>query len=238
MINLKKKEMIKGTAEHIFYLLENIELNDEGNIVRLPKTYYEQKERVLKKDKVKLCEIKEIVELNKRSIYTNLTEALYRKNNTRMGLYYDITSKIVYVKFDNFDTELISEVIEIIKRGLDKGKKKLVIDLKNNCGGNVENCARLLDLFIESDSLFELYYSNKQVKYVASSCEKTSYSEIEILTSEYTMSSAEIFTDAMSKASNVFVPNRDRFNKKTGQSVYYFKSEKIAFKVNSFYWEV
>ena len=42
----------------------------------------------------------------------------------------------------------------------------------------------------------------------------------------------------MSKASNVFVPNRDRFNKKTGQSVYYFKSEKIAFKVNSFYWEV
>lgn len=234
---LKEEKISRETAQNIFHLLEYSELNDEGEIFPLSEDYYLNKEMILQKNKIKFREIEELLKLNKRSKYTQLTKTV--KNNINdAGIHYDITSKFVYVRFDSFDTNVITEIIEIIKKGSRQGVKKLVIDLKNNYGGNVDNCAKLLDLFIERDFLFELHYSNKLVKYLSSCRKKVCYEQIEILTSNFTMSSAEIFIDVMSNVLNAFIPSNDRFNKKTGQSIYFFKRENLVFKVNSFYWKV
>jgi len=138
------------------------------------------------------------------NIVRNDTESLeftLTRENIRV---YHIEGKMLeddigYVYLNTFDTGCAAEFEQEMDKLVEQGANKVILDLRYNTGGDVDQALQILDLFLEKGQVELITQSATGPKITTSSAtdRKYSFENIIILTNEYTASASEILTGAL-----------------------------------------
>ena len=110
-----------------------------------------------------------------------------------------LEDNIGYVYFYTFDEGCADEFEKEMDSLVEQGAKKVILDLRYNTGGAVDQALQILDLFLEKGEVEVTTQSANGLKLTTSSQtdKKYSFENIVILTNEYTASASEILTGAL-----------------------------------------
>lgn len=109
-----------------------------------------------------------------------------------------LESNIGYIKFTSFDENTSEDFKKNFETLQKQGAKSLIIDLRNNGGGIVDEALKIADYIAEKDSVL-LYEVDKENKEVVKKSENAPIIKMQIilLTNENTASSSEILAGAL-----------------------------------------
>ena len=110
-----------------------------------------------------------------------------------------LEDNIGYVYFNTFDNGCADEFEKEMDKLVEQGAKKIVLDLRYNTGGAVDEALQILDLFLKKGEIEMMIQSANGKKVTISSLtdRKYNFEDIIILTNEYTASASEILTGAL-----------------------------------------
>ena len=136
-----------------------------------------------------------------------------------------ISSKIIkenigYINFPSFDTDSSKKLKEKIDDLISKGAKSLILDLRNNGGGIVDESTNIADFFLDKDKTIMTTKDNKEKEEVTKSKTKKVYDmPLVVLTNENTASASEILTAALKDNERATVIGAKTYGKGVIQTV-------------------
>lgn len=174
------------------------------------------------------------------------TYAVYGKEyDYYMGLeeqdlsYDNLSNDAFYIKINTFTSNTDNKFTRLLDSIENPEKKTLIIDLRNNSGGDTNSANNMLDILlpecvtstlIDKDGYTSNYYSD--ASFIA-------FKEIYILVDEYSASASELLTLGLKTyLDNVTVVGRNTFGKGVGQYVFEDKQNKLILLVVNHYWNV
>ena len=138
-----------------------------------------------------------------------------------------VTSQVVegnigYIAVDSYDGNVAeqfeTEYDNLVKQGI----KALIVDIRNNGGGLVDQAVKMADYFIDSGTNILIEKDNKQTETItkAKTAKKIKMPTV-VLVNGYSASSSEIFSAAVKeKADNVTVVGAKTYGKGVIQAIY------------------
>ena len=109
-----------------------------------------------------------------------------------------LNNNIGYVNFPSFDSESSKKLKEKIDDLVSKGAKSLILDLRNNGGGIVDEATNIADYFLDKGKTIMTTKDNKGKEEVEKTRSKSTYDmPLVILINENTASASEILTAAL-----------------------------------------
>ena len=136
-----------------------------------------------------------------------------------------ISSKIIkdnigYVNLPSFDTDSSKKLKEKVDDLVSKGAKSLILDLRNNGGGIVEESTNIADFFLDKDKTIMTTKDNKEKEETTKSKTKKVYEmPLIVLTNENTASASEILTAALKDNERATVIGTKTYGKGVIQTV-------------------
>ena len=136
-----------------------------------------------------------------------------------------ISSKIIkenigYVNLPSFDTDSSKKLKEKVDDLVSKGAKSLILDLRNNGGGIVEESTNIADFFLDKDKTIMTTKDNKEKEETTKSKTKKVYEmPLVVLTNENTASASEILTAALKDNERATVIGTKTYGKGVIQTV-------------------
>lgn len=109
-----------------------------------------------------------------------------------------LSNDIGYLKIDSFDSHVSKQFFDEYEKLEKKGMKKLIIDLRNNFGGDVRETVKILESFLPKKSV--IYYTKNAKNAEDAIIDKTDDKkdmDIVILGNRYSASASEIFISAL-----------------------------------------
>ena len=137
-----------------------------------------------------------------------------------------ITSKMLekdigYLNLPSFDKDVSKKLKEKIDDLTAKGAKSLILDLRNNGGGMVDECEEITDLFLDKDKTIMTTKDKKgNVQKSVTKNKKTYDLPLVILVNENTASASEILTGALKDNNRIKVIGTKTYGKGVIQSVF------------------
>ena len=148
-----------------------------------------------------------------------------------------IDSDNAYLRILEFSRGTYRSISDALDKLSAKGMQKLIIDLRNNPGGDVDSALAIVDLFVSNTDLLYLSYKDpsKNIRYSATSKITVSPDvDIAILTNGGTASAAEIFSAAMRDTGRAVLVGTKTFGKGVMQLVSSFGDGYISVTTASF----
>lgn len=119
---------------------------------------------------------------------------------------------IGYIYLYEFAGDCATKFEAALKNLLDQGAKGIIIDLRDNPGGWVNDAESIGDLFLDKGTLCYLEYKNGEREYYTTKDGKTDV-ELVILVNENSASSSEILTGALQDRANATVVGVQSYGK-------------------------
>ena len=141
-------------------------------------------------------------------------------------LYYLRTDGTAYIQFSHFLSGSSVSLKKAVTELKGKGMKKLVLDMRGNSGGLVEECASALSIFLPPNTLvcsLRLKDSTSNYSYKTSDTPVDTLLPITILTDRHTISSGEIFAGCMKDFKRATLIGDRTYGKGFVQGTRYFK---------------
>ncbi len=156
----------------------------------------------------------------KEAIVFNVKRA---KVKIRSIKYVDLEEGYAYIRMTSFIEKTYNDFIKQIKKHKKKNKtlKGLIIDLRNNPGGLLDQAVRISDMFLEKGTIVSTRGRNEskqEVMYAKSEGTQENYPII-ILVNEYSASASEILAGALQDNQRAVIMGRRSFGKGSVQSV-------------------
>lgn len=144
-----------------------------------------------------------------------------------------------YIKIDSFTPKTALEFKEAIKDIPDKQDQILVIDLRDNTGGDMKACSEILDeLLGDCVTVSFLDRDGYQSQYTSTS-DQTVFKKIVILQNEYTASASELLILGLYQYSdNLVLIGEKTYGKGVCQLVLDFPENEFALFLVNAYWNV
>lgn len=129
---------------------------------------------------------------------------VFKKTVTRRSVEIkDSTSKVLdgnigYIELSSFNTECSDEIEKYMEEFQNKGIKSVILDLRNNTGGVVDEAVKISELFIEKDKAVLCSYNKTENETIIKS-KSGKYKDINLvlLVNGYSASASEIVTAAL-----------------------------------------
>ncbi len=183
------------------------------------KTLDEVIDMIKEKDKIKLTILRDENEkdfnLNMKSVVIpSVSNKIIEKNNKKVGI---IT---VSVFAGNTYSQFNSQLKKLEKKGIDS----LVIDVRDNPGGHLDQVSKILSLFLDKDKvIYQIKSNGKKTKVYSSSSEKRTY-PIGVLINSNSASASEILAGAMQESYKATIVGIKSYGKGTVQKEYSLNS--------------
>lgn len=131
---------------------------------------------------------------------------------------------VAEIQITSFSENTYKELTEALNEMNDKGMKKLVLDLRQNPGGLLDQAVKISNLFVpEGEVLFQVEDSNGKVeKYVSESGQKIDVPTA-VLVDNGSASAAEILAAAVSESNDIPLVGTKTFGKGTVQTAETFQ---------------
>ena len=131
-----------------------------------------------------------------------------------------LNNNIGYIKLPSFDSDSSNRLKEKIDELITNGTKSLILDLRNNGGGIVDEANKIADLFLDKGKTIMTTKDNKGKEEIEKTKSKIEYDmPIIVLTNENTASASEILTAALKDNSRAKVVGTKTFGKGVIQTV-------------------
>ena len=128
---------------------------------------------------------------------------------------------IGYLNLPSFDKDVSKKLKEKIDDLTAKGAKSLILDLRNNGGGMVDECEEITDLFLDKDKTIMTTKDKKgNVQKSVTKNKKLYEIPLVILVNENTASASEILTGALKDNNRTKVIGTKTYGKGVIQSVF------------------
>ena len=163
------------------------------------------------------------INLTRESFPVSSIAASFMISNTNIG----------YIKINTFSQSTYSDLIEKINNLKENGLKKLIIDLRDNPGGLLDEAVKVIGLFIEKDSLVtKLEGRNNSYDKIYKSSVDPIFNNIplSVLVNKETASSSEIFAGVMQDYDRAIIVGEKTFGKGTVQNAWVF-GDSSAFRM-------
>ena len=137
-----------------------------------------------------------------------------------------ITSKMLeknigYLNLPSFDKDVSKKLKEKIDDIIAKGANSIILDLRNNGGGMVDECTQIVDLFLDKDKIIMTTKDKKgNVQKSITKNKKIYEIPLVILVNENTASASEILTGALKDNNRAKVIGTKTYGKGVIQSVF------------------
>lgn len=141
---------------------------------------------------------------------------------TSVDAYYMIDSLVGYIRLNKFSTQTYREFMTSLDALKKQGMKKLVLDLRGNGGGVLDEAVEIADEFLDGDKLIT-YTEGKHAPKKEYRCRREGQfekGELVVLTDEGTASASEILTGALQDWDRATVIGRRTFGKGLVQEQY------------------
>lgn len=163
---------------------------------------------------------------------------VFHETNKSVG-YKQLEKGVEYVKINSFNLQTYTEFRQIMNKIDDKKNKKLVIDLRDNFGGNSVAATRILDYLLDDCVSSTIFYRDGSNYNNYSDEYYQPFKEIDIYVNRYSASSSELLILGLKTyLDNVTVIGERTFGKGVGQNVFNDKENKVMIYLTSFYWNV
>lgn len=156
--------------------------------------------------------------------FENVTSTIYEENNQKIG----------YIKLESFTLDSYNEFKSAFDELNNSNITSLIIDLRDNLGGEQSNMINIASLFLSNDKvIFKAQKRNKEEIVYSKGKEDVSY-PIVFLSNNNTASSSEILILALKEGCNAKLIGTQTYGKGIGQSVYIAKD--YMYQITSEYW--
>jgi carboxyl-terminal processing protease len=135
---------------------------------------------------------------------------------------FTIQPGIAYVHIDKFNETTNDELTATLKKFNEKNLKGLILDLRGNPGGLLQEAVDVSDHFLEKHQLIVYHYGrhSKEKRYYATKGDSGNEYPIVVLINRSTASAAEIVTGALQDHDRALVMGEPSFGKGLVQTVY------------------
>lgn len=137
--------------------------------------------------------------------------------------YTDIEDGYAYVKVTSFIENTSKEMEKVLNQHIEKHKKieGLLIDLRKNPGGLLDQAIKLSDMFLKQGTIVSTIGRNPKEKEVTTATRQGKFTDFPllVLVDEYSASASEIFAGAMQDNKRALVAGEKTFGKGSVQSV-------------------
>ncbi|MFT3824594.1 MAG: S41 family peptidase [Chitinophagaceae bacterium] len=148
-----------------------------------------------------------------RTVQVNITRGLIPLNSLDAG--YMINDSIGYIHLNKFASTTYKEFIETLEALQKKGMKRMVLDLRGNGGGILNEAADVIDEFLDDEKLIVYTQGNKQPK-IEYRCKRPGLFEkgkLVLLVDEGSASASEIVAGALQDWDRATIVGRRTFGK-------------------------
>ena len=134
----------------------------------------------------------------------------------------DLGESFLYIRISQFSKNALYEINQLL-RG--KKRKGLLLDLRNNPGGILEQAVHIADLFIDKGIIvsYKSRVEEKEKQFLAHLTNTLEPFPIVILIDEYSASASEILAGALKDHKKAFLVGRRSFGKGTIQTLFQLK---------------
>jgi len=132
-----------------------------------------------------------------------------------MDASYMVTADIGYIRLNKFSTQTYREFMESLEALKKAGLQKLILDLRNNGGGILDEAVEIADEFLEGDKLIT-YTEGKHVEKKEYRCRRNGQFEkgaLIVLADEGTASASEVLIGALQDWDRATIIGRRTFGK-------------------------
>lgn len=152
---------------------------------------------------------------------------------------FEENDNLVYLKLVDFTSKTSNRVVELLDDVQHKDQKVLVIDLRDNFGGQTTSANDIVDLFISDRVTSTLIDRDGHTFSYYSNASHVTFKQVYIFTNENTASAAELLTLALKTyLNNVTIVGDKTYGKGVGQLVFEDNNERIMVFVTNHYWNV
>lgn len=137
--------------------------------------------------------------------------------------YVDFEDGYAYVRVTSFIENTTRDLEKILEKHVEKNKKVegLIIDLRRNPGGLLEQAIKMSDLFLADGVIVSTIGRNKKEKEVSVATKKGKYKDFPliVLVNEYSASASEIVSGALQDNKRALIVGERTFGKGSVQSI-------------------
>ncbi|MCB2362194.1 S41 family peptidase [Clostridium estertheticum] len=224
-------------------VLELIQRYESKEIYFIQNEYYEEsKNNLLKKRIIWLKEFQEFIETTKSDKHTKFKILPYKfilpiKREAKSIFHYDIKfSKYLYIQFSTFNKDVAMLVKQTIQK--EKNYKYLILDLRDNGGGNLESCIMIAKELLNKCEILQLNYKDKITVFL-SDCNYMKFERIFIMLNGSSASCSEILSLILKKhLDNVVLIGNYTYGKETVQHTITNYKYKFCFSISEAKWYV
>lgn len=133
-----------------------------------------------------------------------------------------LEDNIGYVQLVTFDEGCADEFRAAINDLEKQGAKKLILDVRSNTGGLVDEALEIAEIFCDKDEILLVTEdANNQKEYIKDEAKATSnFEQIVVLTNEYTASASEILAGILKENCEAVLVGKTTFGKGVIQTVF------------------
>lgn len=143
-----------------------------------------------------------------------------------------LNNNIGYIQITSFDGGCAEDFEEAYKELKSQGIKSIVIDLRNNGGGLVDECLQIAELIVPKGSTMLITKDKDESEEISKSDKEPIIDvPIVILVNEYTASASEILTAAIKENTNSKVIGTQTYGKGVIQGIFMLEDQKTALKI-------
>ncbi len=176
------------------------------------------------------------------TVYRPATKEIkeYSVNKEKMKMeavdYKILDGDIAYIAIISFNSNILDEFENALYDMQDKGIKKLILDLRDNAGGDLQLASKLESFFVPYDIKDIFKYKNlrnaRELKF--QNTRKNIFSgETIILVNSHTASASEVFADSMRELDLAKLIGTKTYGKGSMQSVILDKNNDIGLKITT-----
>ena len=174
-------------------------------------------------------EVKVTVVRNEEEIEFNITREKIKFNYISSEV---LENNVGYIKISSFEGNCANDFEEAYKELEGKGIKSLIIDLRNNGGGLVDQCLDIADLIVPKGATTLITVDKEKNEEVSKSNKEPIINmPIVVLVNEYTASASEILTGAIKENVEASVVGTTTYGKGVIQGIYLLSDKKTGLKV-------
>lgn len=137
--------------------------------------------------------------------------------------YTDMEDGYAYVRVTSFIENTAKDLEKILDKHMDKNKKieGLIIDLRRNPGGLLDQAIKMSDLFLADGVIVSTIGRNKKEKEVSMASKKAKFRDFPliVLVNEYSASASEIVSGALQDNKRALIAGERTFGKGSVQSI-------------------
>lgn len=154
--------------------------------------------------------------------------------NTTSKIYEEDEEKIGYIKFEGFTFTSYEDFKKKFDELNNSNITSLILDLRNNLGGEEENMIDIASLFLSRDKVIFKQQTKSKEEIIYSKGENNINYPLVILVNNNTASCSEILTLALKEGCNATVIGTQTYGKGVGQTMY--STNKYSYKFTSHLW--